>query len=316
MSKFYLLYHDEDKLKHIDNKGLPFNDISEIDLMTIKYNKPDFITYIKNNYNIDLNDKDIYIAKVTLNKSDNYYNVTLYNPIFQTNKGLAHNRLVKIESVILNRLDKVVKKEKIKLLDESSQYRSLISSMCEEIVTTRKLQEYMSDENNSKLCLKLRDEISELFGADYNFHVSRIWKNLINYMEFRTFLLEYLSYFHKDLKQKIMPAENYLLPSELFNYQWPFYISPYDANKDVNKDIEQRYMDEESYNLSMISYIKTSPFDDEEIGHIYKKYGLNQVMNYFDANRIYSSSKEDLLRLGIINEEDYIKNNKELNIKK
>ena len=46
------------------------------------------------------------------------------------------------------------------------------------------------------------------------------------------------------------------------------------------------------------------------------KYGLNQVMNYFDANRIYSSSKEDLLRLGIINEEDYIKNNKELNIKK
>ena len=55
-----------------------------------------------------------------------------------------------------------------------------------------------------------------------------------------------------------------------------------------------------------------SSFDDEEIGMVYKIEGLPGVMKHFDGNRIYSLTKEDLLRLGIMSEEEYLRRENEL----
>ena len=74
-TKYFLLYDDHNCLKYIDKKPTIYKDISEIDLKTINYSKEEFLK--ENN----LTNQDLIIAKVTFNKNNNYYNVTLYNPL-------------------------------------------------------------------------------------------------------------------------------------------------------------------------------------------------------------------------------------------
>ena len=173
----------------------------------------------------------------------------------------------------------------------------------------------MADSKSSNLNLKIKEEILALYGSDYNYHVANIWTMLKNYMDFRNFLLEFINYYRKDLKQEFSIAENYLFPSEVFNYDYSFFIGPYDASLDIYKNIDEKYLEEDLAITSKLIEIKKSAFDDEEIGYVFKKYGISEVMNSFEANRIYSATLEDLLRLGIISDKDYLKKNKELNHK-
>ena len=83
----------------------------------------------------------------------------------------------------------------------------------------------------------------------------------------------------------------------------------------MDKNIDDKYFEEDLAVTSKVIEIKKSPFDDEEIGQVFKKYGISEVMNNFDADRIYSATLEDLLRLGIISDNDYLKKSKELNYK-
>ncbi len=311
MARFYLLYEEEGKLKFYNKQD--FNDISEIDLLTIDYSKKEFAEMVKYKYQIDLKDKKLLIAKINLNKDN--YNISIYNPIFQPDKKINIQKYLKIKYVMLNRFDKVMNKEKIKLLDDSSKFHSLINNFCLEIVNDNDLKRKMADSKSSHINLKLKEEILALSGYDYKFHVKNIWKKLRNYMDFRSFLLEYIDYYRNDLKQELNIAENYLFPSEIFNYNYSFFINPYEANKDKNKTIDKKYLEEDIDITLKLIKIKNSPFDDEEIGQVFKKYGINEVMNNFDANRIYSSTLKDLLRLGIINDEDYLNKIKELNFK-
>ncbi len=306
-TKYYLLYDDNNYLKFIDNTL--YIDISEIDLKTITYTKEEFIKEILKKQNINLINKTIVIAKITLNKEKDYYNVNLYNPIFQNN-NINENRLVKIKKVILNRLEKINKNEKIKLLDDDMTYKSLIVNMVDEILSNKNLKEHMI-ETNSLINKKIKDDIKH---EDYNYNLflSFINKKLRSYFEFRNFLLEFINYYRQDLKQYFLTSENYLLPSEVFGYHSSFFISNYNASLDMEKLLDDKIHEEESLKYQKIAKIKMSPFDNEEIGTLFRKYGLSYVMEYFDGNYIFSLSKEDLLRLGIISEEEYLKCENEL----
>ena len=307
-TKYYLLYDDNNYLRFIDNKI--YSDISEIDLKTIKYNKEDFIKEILEKQNIDLIDKNIVIAKITLNKEKNYYNVNLYNPIFQYNPKINENRLIKIKKVMLNRLEKVTKKEKIKLLDDNMTFKSLIVNMVEEILSNKDLKEHMINDN-SLVNKKIKDDI-KFEDCNYNVLISFINKKLRLYSEFRNFLLEFIDFYRQDLKQNLLVSENYLLPSEVFGYQFSFFISNADASLDMDKLLDDKILEEDSLKYQKILKIKMSSFDDEEIGMVYKIEGLPGVMKHFDGNRIYSLTKEDLLRLGIMSEEEYLRRENEL----
>ncbi len=307
-TKYYLLYDDNNYLRFIDNKI--YSDISEIDLKTIMYNKEDFIKEILEKHNINLINKNIIIAKITLNKEKDYYNVSLYNPIFQYNPNINENRLIKIKKIMLNRLEKVTKKEKIKLLDEDMTFKSLIVNMVEEILSNNNLKDHMINDN-SFVNKKIKDDIKNE-DRNYSILLSFIIKKLKSYYEFRNFLLEFIDFYRQDLKQKLFLAENYLLPSEVFDYQYSFFISNADASMDIDKKIDQEIEDNKVLKYQKIAKIKMSPFDDEEIGIIYKIEGLPGVMKQFDGNRIYSLTKKDLLRLGIISEDEYLKEENEL----
>ena len=307
-TKFYLLYDDNNCLKFIDN--IVYKDISEIDLKTIMDTKEDFIKEILEEKKIDLVDKNIVIAKVTLNKEKDYYNVSLYNPIFQYKSKINENRLAKIKKVILNRLEKVTKKEKIKLLDDNMTFKSLIVKMVEEILSNKNLKEYIIREN-SFVNKKIKDDIRNE-DCNYNVLLSFIINKLKSYYEFRNFLFEFIDFYRQDLNQKLFLVENYLLPSEVFDYQFSFFISNDEASLDMDKLLDDKIIEEDSLKYQKFAKIKMSPFDDEEIGMIFRKDGLSYVMEYFDGNRIYSSSKEDLLRLGIISDEEYLKRENEL----
>ncbi len=307
-TKFYLLYDDNNCLKFIDN--IVYKDISEIDLKTIMDTKEDFIKEILEEKKIDLVDKNIVIAKVTLNKEKDYYNVSLYNPIFQYKSKINENRLAKIKKVILNRLEKVTKKEKIKLLDDNMTFKSLIVKMVEEILSNKNLKEYIIREN-SFVNKKIKDDIRNE-DCNYNVLLSFIINKLKSYYEFRNFLFEFIDFYRQDLNQKLFLVENYLLPSEVFDYQFSFFISNDEASLDMDKLLDDKIIEEDSLKYQKFAKIKMSPFDDEEIGMIFRKDGLSYVMEYFDGNRIYSSSKEDLLRIGIISDEEYLKRDNEL----
>ena len=110
-TKYFLLYDDHNYLKFINEKPTFYKDISEIDLETINYSKEEFLK----KYNLT-NNNYLIIAKIALNKDKKYYNVTLYNPLFQTKNKMHENRLNQIKKTMLNRLDKVVNKKREKLL--------------------------------------------------------------------------------------------------------------------------------------------------------------------------------------------------------
>ena len=303
-TKYFLLYDDRNCLKYIDKKPTIYKDISEIDLKTINYSKEEFLK--ENN----LTNQDLIIAKVTFNKNNNYYNVTLYNPLFQTKNKMSDNRLNQIKKTMLNRLSKVVNKEKEKLLDDTSSYRSLLKSIFDEILADKKIKFSLTSDNN-KVNLKVKEKILEM-DKKYNFSFAQADDILKSYMEFRNLLLEYLNYYRQDLKQDLFVAENYNFPSEVFGYQTSFYINPYDASNDIDKKIDEEHIEEEFADFQKLIHIKNTPFDDEEIGKIYKINGVKGVMVHFDGNHIYSSTKEDLLRLGLISDEEYLKKEKEL----
>lgn len=315
MAKFYLLYEDEGKLKFYNKQDTVFNDISEIDLLTIDYSKEGFIKMLNDEYQINIANNNILIAKVTLNKESKSYNISLYNPLFQPSQRINRDKLLKIKYVMLNRLDKIINHEKIKLIDDSSKFHSLINSLCLEILNDKNLKMDMAESKLSSLNLKIKEELVALYGSDYNFHVANIWTMLRSYMDFRNFLLEYINSNCKDLKQDFTIAENYLFPSEIFDYEYSFYIGPYEASLDNNKMIDENYLTEELDTFSKLQEIKRRPFDDEAIGQVFKKYGISEVMNNFEANRIYSSTLEDLLRLGIISDNEYLNRKKVLNNK-
>ena len=65
--------------------------------------------------------------------------------------------------------------------------------------------------------------------------------------------------------------------------------------------------------LSQIKQIKLQPFDNPNLERGYysvsnsKENGLEAVMEQMDANDIYDSSPEDLLRIGFYSNEQYLK---------
>ena len=46
-------------------------------------------------------------------------------------------------------------------------------------------------------------------------------------------------------------------------------------------------------------------FQNKKMGVLFREGGINLILENMDANDIYSSSKEDLLRAGIIDEKTY-----------
>ena len=305
-TKYCLLYEDKAYLKFIDDKPIIYDDISQIDLETINYSKEEYLKI-----HPQLKDKMIVIAKVTLNKEKDYYNVNFYNPLFQTENKFGENKLIKIKKIILDRIAKVTKKARKKLLDNDDNFKIVINDLCLNIISFDEFKFFIT-ENCQDVNLKVREELLKINKVTDNFHFYNICSYLTSYMEFRKLLLEYFNYYRRDLVNNFMESENYLFPSILFDYQMPFYLSPYDASQDMNKELDMKATEEEEYRFSKLLDIKKRPFDDEEIGFVFKNLGIAGVMGKFDADRIYTSTKEDLLRLGIISIEDYLKSNKEL----
>ena len=167
-------------------------------------------------------------------------------------------------------------------------------------------------QKNSLINLKIKDYIKEMNGKDYNWLLSKTYDTLKSYMEFRNLLLEFINFYSKDLKQDFFVVENYNFPSEIFEYQTSFYINPFDASNDLKKEIDKNNIDQEFILFQKLLQVKNSAFDDEEVGEIFKLESLKGVMEKFDGNRIYSSTKDDLLRLGILSDEEYLKGNNEL----
>ena len=209
---------------------------------------------------------------------------------------------------MLNRLSKVNNKEK--LLDDTPSYQILLKSLFDEILADKTMK-FSLTSDKSKINLKVKEMILEM-DKSYNWSFNKVDEVLKSYMEFRNLLFEFFNYYRKDLKQDLLIPENYFFPSEVFDYQTSFYINSYDASNDLEKKLDQENIDKEFIIFQKLLQIKNAPFNDDVIGEIFKREGLSGVMKKFDGNRIYSLTKEDLLRLGIISDEEYLKKENEL----
>ena len=305
-TRYFLLYDDGNYLKFIDNKPIIYQDIAEIDLMTIDYSKEEF----QKEKNI-LENNNIIILKVILNKDKQCYNISLYNPLFQTKNKLNEKRFNQIKKIILERLSNVKMHKKDKSIKLSYDYQSLLNNLFKEIITNSDMASDLHSKT-SLINLKIKDYIKEMNGKDYNWLFSKTKDILKSYIEFRNLLLEFINYYRKDLINDLSFYENYLFPSEVFLYQTSFYINLSDASNDLEKKIDEENIEEEFSLFRKLLQIKKAKFDDYEIGQVFKIEGLKGVMEKFDGNRIYSSTKDDLLRLGILSDEEYLRDNHEL----
>ena len=57
--------------------------------------------------------------------------------------------------------------------------------------------------------------------------------------------------------------------------------------------------------VKTIDNIMRGDFQNKKMGYLFREGGRNLILESMDANDIYNSSKEDLLRAGIIDEKAY-----------
>ncbi len=296
MTKYYLL---KETPKGLEPIGKYASDISFLDLETMLYTKEEYLQKLREQYK-DETITNIFLAKV---KENQVYDMTFYPPLFIINKDDDKNQ--KLYAIVKNRSLKALHKEKSKILDPSSQFRSFIANIMQNIISDDQLK-YKLTTYSSSLNLKLKEEILQLQGSDYNWHLSKASIILQSYMEMRKLIMAYFTHYDETLKLPNILPENYPIKSSIFNYQTDFYLTLEDVNNDPNKLLDYEELEQELKNQAIIENIKKTPFDDPELEKIYEEQGIEGIKQECDGNKIYSATMEDLLRMEIISDREYL----------
>ena len=136
-------------------------------------------------------------------------------------------------------------------------------------------------------------------------------KELKSYKKLRGVYLEGLYLTEKQERFDNYGLNNLSYPSLIFGYCDAFLITPYNALQDKgNSYFNDEFLKTPSV-LNELERVKTidnimrGDFQNKKMGYLFREGGRNLILESMDANDIYNSSKEDLLRAGIIDEKAY-----------
>ena len=292
--KYYILYLDSTGI--VKPLGNAYPDITDIDLMTLENTKESFLEKYFPHQNI----RDLFIGRLTYNQKKNLYDFHFYECFFDQNNDKIKNSMKRFA---LERNQKIKSPNKIELDFSTQAFQDYTNFLVEQITSNREtLMRFTTDYNITNPNLK---KIFLQYQKDNYSHRNLIWQHLKQYKELRMVSFVYLSYMNHmnfNCKENNMLRENYLYSSSLFDFYYEFPIYYQEASEIKEKDYLPFPYKEK---LQRIQKILKEPFDSNELNDMYQFGGLSYILEHMDTNELYSSSKEDLLRLGLINEEEY-----------
>ncbi len=294
---YYLMYLDDSYLfSFVPGYDLGFKDITAIDLETISYTKDEFVKMIKENSNIDLTQKNIYVVRSKYNKIKGTYENKFYNGLFKPSKDFNPNFIIYLQNIMQERLAKVENHEKDIRINRSSKFKRFIDEVTSDILCNEDVKNYVT-RYNSVVDSKVKEHLLKMYGSDYNFWLDRAIHILESYMKLRGFIVEYLSSFNLDMNRlNLHGEEKYFMPEKISDDN-PFIF---------DEEEKARYLSR-GYN---------KPYDNEEVGELVKKYGSEKVLESYDMDSIYDLSLDDLLKLKVISEDYYLERKQTLKRKK
>ncbi len=297
--KYYLLYLDE--LGMVKPLGKAYPDITDIDLMTLENTKESFLQKYLPNQKI----KDLFIGRLTYNSKTNVYDFHFYECFFESEHSSRITEKIQesMKRFALERQQKIKSPNKIELDSNATAFQEYTNFLIEQITSNRDtLMRFTNDINITNPNLK---KIILQYQKDNYSLRSLIWKHLKQYKELRMASYVYLSYLNQeklDCAKNNHQRENYEYSSLLFDFYYEFPIYYHEASEIKEKDfLPLRYQQRNQ----VVQKLKQEPFDSQELNEMYQMGGIPYILEHMDTNELYSSSKEDLLRLGFINEEDY-----------
>ena len=300
-----------------DNEKInEFTDISELDLITMHYTKEELLKYA------NVKESDYKNTKVFVLRMKGYKYPKYYDCIYKTDtnilKSLAKERLNRINFNITREKD--VKRKSINVnqaKDFDKKMDSILSPICRKKDVLKKA--ILLYQNK---CIKdplLSDHLIELFtSCNENYLLKTYYglfkeftKELKSYKKLRGVYLEGLYLTKKQERFDNYGLNDLSYPSLIFGYNDSFLITPYNALKDENNThfddniLKTPSVLNELERVKTIDNIMRGDFQNKKMGYLFREGGRNLILESMDANDIYNSSKEDLLRAGIIDEKTY-----------
>ncbi len=320
-TKYYLIVSVKGLPKIVsfdrDNEKInEFTDISELDLITMHYTKEELLKYA------NVKESDYKNTKVFVLRMKGYKYPKYYDCIYKTDtnilKPLAEERLNRINFNITREKD--VKRKSInvnQVKDFDKKMDSILSPICrKQDVLKKAILLYQNK------CIKdplLSDHLIELFtSCNENYLLKTYYglfkeftKELKSYKKLRGVYLEGLYLTEKQERFDNYGLNNLSYPSIIFGYSDAFLITPYNALKDESNSYFNDVVLTTPSVLDELEHVKTidnimrGDFQNKKMGYLFREGGRNLILESMDANDIYNSSKEDLLRAGIIDEKTY-----------
>lgn len=304
-----------------------FKDISMLDLVSMDQSKEEFIKSISlYNEGISLNnDTDLFVLRIA-NSTENFVTLHTYELIFDYSlperlTSLKNKLYLGLKREALERLSKVKNpKSRTISLKKDADFKNYARVIIRNITSNSNA---FKVHFNLETCACLDPQILKQLIDYKEFKEDSILTELQSYKKLRGLTLEYLSYLNKTPfdKNKIKRRINYYYPRAIFGFR--------NSEEIMTINDARRYFKENALHtklmspkeseafitfekLSQIKQIKLQPFDNPKLERVYysvpnsEEDGLDAVMEQMDANDIYSSSPEDLLRIGYYSIEQYL----------
>lgn len=304
-----------------------FKDISVLDLVSMDQSKEEFIKSISlYNKGVSLNnDTDLFVLRIA-NSTENFVTLHTYELIFdyplpERLTSLKNKLYLGLKREALERLSKVKNpKSRTISLKKDADFKNYARVIIRNITSnSNAFKTYF----NLETCACLDPQILKQLIDYKEFKEDSILTELQSYKKLRGLTSEYLSYLNKTPfdKNKIKRRINYYYPRTIFGFRGSEGIM---TINDARRDFKERALhtklmspkEREAFitfeKLSQIKQIKLQPFDNPKLERVYysvpnsEEDGLDAVMEQMDANDIYSSSPEDLLRIGYYSIEQYL----------
>lgn len=256
MARFYLMNGNSGKgsaLNLLVNNSLwrSFNDISDIDLLTMKMNRDEASTILEK-YN---KDADLSGMFYILKNNDNTNSIDTYAPLFNSNNDEAKEMLERLEILALERSEKAKYGNSL-ALNKDRNFNDYVMSLLYKVLNTRIPR--MTD-GNSLVNYRIKNEIRDFYKAqedanennkefDFRKKVYALYKRNENglkyYSTLRELTIEYILYL-EDYK-------NYLKSAIRSRETWQ-QNGLYDVN-DVPYNVEEEKIEERNKELILTDF--------------------------------------------------------------
>ncbi len=304
---------------YVDNE---FADITFIDgLFTLNYNSEEIINLLKK-YNpaffrnsID-NDTDFFIARVSLNERKKTFKISFYEIISKDyNLRIAPKILHNLQIEALKRME-CVKNSKYIALSLDNELKKLIELLITNTSQTPSIKKFML-RKESVVDQEIKKNLQNYYSIKDDLIYQKIAKKMCSYKNLRGYCIEFLQHnaiYPVNIKEKNINREHYLFPSGLFGYIHNFPLTLDEIGFTPKSYIPPVSEEEDTATLEvkMLDWAYKRQFSNPIMQHFYELYGINGIFENMAANDIYGFlTDEDQLKLGLINEQEYIAKNKQ-----